>query len=138
MAKKYTKSIFYQKAMSMATEYLKDPEKLKNLIKSTRSKLTDVDESKKVFNGFIEKIRTLVRMVLAYRSGEYREISWKSMLMVVGGLLYFVMPIDIIPDFIPGVGLLDDLSVIMFLFKTISEEIAAFEEYESSKSISID
>lgn len=124
--------------MSMATEYLKDPEKLKNLIKSTRSKLTDVDESKKVFNGFIEKIRTLVRMVLAYRSGEYREISWKSMLMVVGGLLYFVMPIDIIPDFIPGVGLLDDLSVIMFLFKTISEEIAAFEEYESSKSISID
>ncbi len=122
----------------MATEYLKDPEKLKNLIKSTRSKLTDVDESKKVFNGFIEKIRTLVRMVLAYRSGEYREISWKSMLMVVGGLLYFVMPIDIIPDFIPGVGLLDDLSVIMFLFKTISEEIAAFEEYESSKSISID
>jgi uncharacterized membrane protein YkvA (DUF1232 family) len=138
MAKKYTKSIFYQKAMSMATEYLKDPEKLKNLIKSTRSKLTDVDESKKVFNGFIEKIRTLVRMVLAYRSGEYTEISWKSMLMVVGGLLYFVMPIDIIPDFIPGVGLLDDLSVIMFLFKTISEEIAAFEEYESSKSISID
>ena len=54
--------------------------------------------------------------------------------MILGALIYFMMPLDLIPDFIPVTGLADDISIIFLVFGSISEDIEAFEEYESSKA----
>lgn len=44
--------------------------------------------------------------------------------MIIGGLIYMVMPIDLIADFIPVAGLVDDASVIGFTFSRVSKLIA--------------
>jgi uncharacterized membrane protein YkvA (DUF1232 family) len=52
--------------------------------------------------------------------------------MIIGALLYFMMPIDLIPDFIPVTGLADDISIILLVFSSINSDIEAFLEYERS------
>ncbi|MDY0287920.1 MAG: DUF1232 domain-containing protein [Sphaerochaeta sp.] len=41
-------------------------------------------------------------------------------MLIIGGLLYLVLPFDIVPDVLPGVGLLDDVAVIAFIWKKMA------------------
>lgn len=133
----YLKSKSFQQAVRKAAGLAKDPDKISDLINSVTDKMSDMDENKKRVNGFLEKIRTFLRMLRAYISGEYRQIPWKSLLMIIGSLLYFLMPLDLIPDFIPVTGLADDISIIFLVFNSINEDIEAFLEYEQSKNTSM-
>lgn len=58
------------------------------------------------------------------RSAFSRIIGTGSYLAIAGALAYVVLPIDVIPDFIPGVGFLDDVFVIGMVMKSISDERA--------------
>lgn len=75
----------------------------------------------------------VVRMIRAYQRNEYRAFSSKSLILLVVGLLYFVMPFDIIPDFIAGLGYVDDLSVLLAITKSMQSDIEAFLDWERTK-----
>ena len=130
----FLKSKPFQQSMRKAIGIADKPEKISNLIGSVSEKLSDMSENKKAVSGFLEKIKTLMRMLRAYINGEYREIPWKSLIMIIGSLLYFLMPLDLIPDFIPITGLADDISIVLLVFSSINEDIEAFLEYEQSIS----
>lgn len=119
-----------RKAFRSAADVAKDPEMIANLIRDVTGKMGNIDESKKKVAGFLEKVRTLLRMLAAYIRGDYREIPWKSIVLIIGALIYFMIPLDAIPDFIPATGLLDDISVVLLVFNTIDQDIEAFLEYE--------
>jgi uncharacterized membrane protein YkvA (DUF1232 family) len=50
--------------------------------------------------------------------------------MAVGGLIYFVLPLDIFPDFIPLLGFFDDAAVIAYIVRTIQQDLDAFTDWE--------
>jgi uncharacterized membrane protein YkvA (DUF1232 family) len=129
----YLKSKSFQHALRKAAGIATNPDKISNLISSVSDKLSDMDENKKRISGFFERIRTLLRMLRAYINGDYREIPWRSLLMIIGGLIYFLMPLDLIPDFIPVTGLADDISIIFLIFNMINEDIEAFLEFEQTQ-----
>ena len=81
-----------------------------------------------------DDVRLLQALCMAYWRGEYRAISGKSMLTVVAGLAYFVSPLDAIPDWILGVGMLDDIAVLTWVMKTLGDELAAFRTWRSQQS----
>lgn len=58
-------------------------------------------------------------------------VSWQKKAIVVAGLIYFITPIDAIPDFIPLAGYLDDLGVITALLKFLGKELAPYYNNES-------
>lgn len=70
----------------------------------------------------------------AWWRGEYRAISGKAMLSVVAGLLYFVSPIDAIPDWLLGVGMLDDIVVLSWVMKVLAGELDAFRAWRDQQS----
>lgn len=133
----YLKSKSFQNALKKAVGIAKNPEKISDLISSVTDKMSDMDENKKHVSGFFAKVRTLLRMLRSYINGEYRHIPWKSLLMIIGALIYFLMPIDLIPDIIPVAGLADDISIIFLVFGSINEDIEGFLEYEQSKGAPI-
>ena len=64
------------------------------------------------------------------------EIGTGAYLAIAGALAYVVLPIDVIPDFIPGVGFLDDVFVIGMVMKSISDEIERYKVSIKSASLS--
>lgn len=118
-----------RRAAGLAT----NPAKISDLVEAVGDKLSNLDKSKKQVASLFEKVKTLMRMLRAYVSGEYREMPWKSLLMIIGALVYFLMPVDLIPDFIPVSGLADDLSILFLVYNSINEDIVAFLEFEKNK-----
>ncbi len=61
---------------------------------------------------YTELGKIMVGMLKDIKNGIYPEIPWFSIATIVLALLYVLNPLDIIPDFIPGIGYIDDLSVL--------------------------
>lgn len=73
---------------------------------------------------------TLVRMVRARASGSYRNISKRTYIAGIAALLYFVNPIDLVPDFLVAAGFLDDAAVFAFTLRFIRRELQRFRNWE--------
>ena len=116
---------FFKKAQRAAKKVVGNNDKLAHLIERSKDKLIGVGNSK-----LIENAKIFIRMVKAYTSGSYREVPLKSIVIVVAALLYFVMPLDLIADFIPVTGLVDDFAVILWVYKHLQTEIEAFVAWE--------
>lgn len=81
-----------------------------------------------------DDVQLLQALCLAYWRGEYRAISKKSLLAVVAGLLYFVSPFDAIPDWLLGVGMLDDIAVLTWVMKIVADELEGFRAWRTRQS----
>ena len=81
-----------------------------------------------------DDLRLLQALCLAYWRGEYRAVSTKSMLSVVAGLMYFLSPFDAVPDWIPGIGMLDDIAVLAWVMKSLESELNAFRAWRARQA----
>ncbi len=54
------------------------------------------------------------------------NVSWYRKSIVVGALIYFISPIDAIPDIAPLFGYLDDLGVITAVLKYMGSELIPY------------
>ena len=75
-------------------------------------------------------IPLLVRLLKAWKDGRYRGLSVQTLMAVVAALLYVVSPLDVIPDYIPLIGLFDDAAVLVWLLSSIAKDLDRFREWE--------
>ena len=65
--------------------------------------------------------KTIYFSLLLYYTAKSPAVPKSSKMIIIGALSYLIFPVDLIPDFIPVVGLADDASVIaMAVYKVIS------------------
>lgn len=114
-----------------AKETLDNPELIKNLLKLADSKTEKHANSLKEAR---EDFKTLSEMIRAYASGSYTKLPWKTLLTAIATLIYFVNPLDAIPDFIIGTGFIDDLSVLAFALSSLKSDIKAFRDFRSEST----
>jgi uncharacterized membrane protein YkvA (DUF1232 family) len=124
------KAIFHM-LVRRASTLLGKPVKVGLLLKEAYTKLIDVKSDKSGLTQVKEVFFTFIRLVRAYINGSYRQIPTKSLLLGLATLLYLVMPLDIIPDFLPLIGYSDDLSVIAWFVTTFQSEITRFRSWET-------
>ncbi len=126
---------FFEKAKSKANEALKNKDKLSSLLGATMDKVGDLESRKLDFSKLKSRVKVLVRMVRSYFKGEYRDISKTSLLLIATALIYFVMPIDLIADFIPLGGLVDDLAVVVWVYNQIGQEVDKYIDWETKTKV---
>ena len=120
----------FKRAEEKAKELLGNQEKLNSLIENAKEKGKKKSKQlKSVWNEF----QTLLRLLKAYWKKEYRETPWRTILYATAAILYFVNPFDLIPDFIPMTGLLDDVSIITFVISSIKTDLVKFKTWEEEK-----
>lgn len=137
MISKILKSVFFKSATGKAGKYARNSAKLLGLAKDVLGKLQHVG-FKGNLSEFQIQVALLIRMVRAYATGEYRSLPWKSLISIVAVLIYFVSPIDLIPDFLPFIGITDDVALVLWLIKTIGSDIQKFSAWErDEKTINI-
>jgi uncharacterized membrane protein YkvA (DUF1232 family) len=120
-------SKFFKRQRDRARKLVDDPEALRRVAE-------DANRSGALRSGpfaaVLEDFRALIRLVVAYARGNYRDIPADALITIVAGLLYVLSPIDLIPDALAGVGLVDDVAVIGWVLKTVRSEVEAFREWE--------
>lgn len=80
-----------------------------------------------------DKFFVLGRLIKAYALGNYRQIPWKTILLIVAAIIYFVNPLDLIPDVVPLTGLTDDFAVLVWVYNSVSSEIDKFVAWEEDQ-----
>ncbi|MBT2695185.1 YkvA family protein [Bacillus sp. ISL-55] len=119
----------YKKFESKAKEYIKKPEKTDVLLKDAGKK---ADDQKGALSEIWDNLQLLFDLVGAWRRGEYRNIPTRSIVTIIASIIYFVSPIDLVPDFLIGLGIVDDAAVIGFVLKQISMDLERFHIWRVS------
>lgn len=121
----------YKKYESKAREYFNDKEKVKGLFNEATQK---AETDKDALDEIIEKLQLLLEVLQAWYKGTYKEIPKKSIIMIIAAIIYFVSPVDLIPDFIVGAGYIDDAAVIAFAIKQIAEDLEKFKLWKETNA----
>ena len=114
-----------------AEALLRDPEATAEAMSEAVSKAGRV---RKALGEAFEVVRATSRLVLAYVRGDYRDVSVRTILLLVGALVYFLSPFDVIPDFIPALGYTDDAALLLATAKAMRADIAAFLDWEKKRA----
>jgi uncharacterized membrane protein YkvA (DUF1232 family) len=81
----------------------------------------------------VEDIKLLFAVIKDYANGSYREIPFTTIAGIAGALLYVFIPTDLIPDFIPGLGLVDDAAVVAALLASIHADLQNYKNWKNIK-----
>ncbi len=133
------------KVLNQAYHILGDPERRKNydrMLKYTRGKdfgefINDEAIRNKINKAYpalkkvLENVRELYALFKDSVKGNYK-LHPANVAMIGGGLLYFLLPVDLIPDFIPIVGYLDDLAVLTTIMNSLKGEINAYRSWKET------
>ena len=127
------------KALNQAYNILGDPEQRKNydrMLRYTEGKdfnehINDeairnkLDKAYPALKTALKNVRVLYALFKDTVNGKYK-MPPASVAMIGGGLLYFILPADLVPDFIPVIGYLDDLAVLTTIMNSLKKEICDY------------
>ena len=113
------------KRNEQAKELLADEDKLEKFLIKLEKKLKVVP----ALGDTLAIVPTMISLIRSYVKKEYTEIPLGTIIAVVSALIYFLSPIDIIPDNIPGIGHLDDATVIAACIKWVGDDMKEYERW---------
>ena len=130
--KRIIDSRFFKEAISKSeTLFSQNHVGLLSLIKGALKKVQETAASSnltvvKLLNRYIILFSELIK---SYVQGNYTKLPVVTLVKITAALLYFVMPFDFVPDFLPLVGFADDLAIVVWVGKAIKDELDEFEKH---------
>ena len=97
------------------------------------------DEIKKLFKNvkvlakYFNDLCEILELLRDRVKGTYTETPWRTIAALTGALIYVLSPIDIILDFIPGIGFLDDAVVIGLAIKLAQPDLEKYRTWKASR-----
>lgn len=104
-----------------AESLLSDKVATENLLIAAKEKTRDI-----ALDELVDNILLLCQLVSDWIKGKYVRIPIATIVTGIAAVLYFVSPMDLIPDFIPVIGMVDDLAIVSFVLKGMQRDL---EEY---------
>ncbi len=75
-----------------------------------------------------------LKMIKQTVKGEYKGLSNDSLVIFIAAFLYFLNPLDLIPDFLMPIGLTDDLTLLVWVFAKFQGELESYKKWHDSNS----
>jgi uncharacterized membrane protein YkvA (DUF1232 family) len=72
----------------------------------------------------------LFPLIRDYWKGTYRDISAKSIVIFIVALAYIISPIDLIPDYILGLGQIDDAAILGLSLYFLEKDLMKYKEWK--------
>ena len=120
----------YKKASSLVKEKLSNSEYLAKFLNKARQKFDQVDSPG--ITSMSDSVFASFRLLKSYVTGEYREVSYETLALIMTSIIYFVMPLDAVPDFLLGFGYLDDVALLAWTFRSVSKDLDEYLAWEDA------
>ena len=117
----------FKKAIEKSENVVDNKKRVDSILEKTMKKLTKVKDRTKEFK---DNLSVAVSLVKDWLKGNYKEVPKKTIIYLIGAFIYFLMPIDMIPDFIFKFGLLDDIAVLNFVLGAFIEDIENYKKFK--------
>lgn len=101
--------IEYKKRFNKAQKLLDDPKKLETTLQKLDKKFKKIS----IVGETLSLVPEMIDLVRSFIKKEYKNIPVGTIIGIISALIYVLSPIDLVPDAIPGAGLLDDASVVL-------------------------
>ena len=111
-----------------ARRLLKSPQKLQRVVERARRKSARAARS--LGDAFAD-LKAMLHLVQAWLSRQYSGVSYASLVLIVGAIVYFLTPTDFVPDFIVWLGLVDDGAVVAWVVRIVRHELAKHKAWEA-------
>ncbi|MGT2712999.1 YkvA family protein [Streptococcus pluranimalium] len=115
----------YQKADAL----LRDDAKMEPFLEKLEKKLKWIPFVRQEF----KMVPILISMVRSYWKKDYTRVPRRTMLAIVSALIYFLSPIDVIPDWIPVLGQIDDALVVATCWKLVNKDVEDYRQWQKER-----
>lgn len=115
-----------------ASTIIDDPKEVNKLLNKALKLCDQLSRIPVIGNVFVD-IPLVCFLISDYVKGEYREVPLASIITLTAAILYFVNPVDLIPDIVPGVGKLDDAAVISYALMAVHGDLEAYAVWRSTQ-----
>lgn len=122
----------FAQAHNQAESTARDKDKTKKLLHEALNKAY---QNRNQLKAIWDDLMAVCRMLKAWSKGDYQSLPWKTIVLSLSTIIYFLNPFDVAPDFIPGVGYLDDAVVLGFVVNSIKKELDQFLRWENEARI---
>jgi uncharacterized membrane protein YkvA (DUF1232 family) len=127
--------MFNKKRKIVDEEYVSgEITKIKNddvdVVMNSQEEIADKLLNANVLKKYTELGKIMIGMLTDYRKGIYTNVPWFTIAAIAFGFLYLLNPLDIIPDFIHGLGYIDDLAVFSFGLRFIESDLHNYLDWK--------
>jgi len=113
-----------------AQQLIKDKSKT---LEKVQEGLKKAAANKGALSNIWDQLQLLFDLAKDYAKGNYTAISKGSIVAVIAGLLYFISPLDLIPDFIIGLGFVDDAFILSLVYKQLAKDLEKYQKWKDSQ-----
>jgi len=128
---------FFNMALKQAARLMGKPGRVARILAELVVKISRVDWSTEGRPNLKAQISLIGRLIKANLTGTYKLKSTRVLVGLLAACIYFINPFDLVPDLLVGIGLVDDMAIIAWVFSSAATEIRAFEEWEKVTSASL-
>ena len=114
-----------EKGYKRAEKLLKDEDKMETFLYRLENKLNKVP----IGGEILSMIPVMISMLRSYIKKEYKDIPIGTVIALISALLYWLAPLDIIPDALPVAGYVDDATVVAACLKLINDDLKEYKEW---------
>lgn len=100
------------------------------VVMDSEEEIAEKIKSSNVLKKYKELGKVMFGMLKDYRKGVYTNVPWFTIAAIAFGFLYILNPFDIIPDFIPGIGYIDDFAVFTFGLRFIETDLHNYLDWK--------
>lgn len=124
-------------ALKQAARLMGKPGRVARILAELVVKISRVDWSTEGRPNLKAQISLIGRLIKANLTGAYKLKSTRVLVGLLAACIYFINPFDLMPDLLVGIGLVDDMAIIAWVFSSAANELKAFEEWEKVTSASL-
>jgi uncharacterized membrane protein YkvA (DUF1232 family) len=86
-----------------------------------------------LWSRLVQNLTLLFPLVRDYLRGTYREVSVKSIVVFIIALAYLISPIDLIPDWILGLGQIDDAAILGLALYYMEKDLVRYKQWREGR-----